>query len=867
EKPDAAKAELDYCLQRLVRGLASSRKFARVGYAVALTKEVGSKLRDVFLPMEHWCSQSKRLSCTQCLLDIVNQASPEVFTAVVWPQLESSGRQDLLKGHWGAARRSVEMPQLLPLLLETIVTEVMSKTVILCSSGPKLEVNPLLTSTLPRKQTAMSLFNLLFKHASDPEEVCGILFPAVASLLCRTAEHKESQLLDVCSKAESLLTDWCKAQGEEGGVVDTVKGFLQTSHRHGLTAFLHSATFSSIISSLRGQDIQTFAQFCMDAVLGRNTFSAGEDGQATKSDLDEKVGRRLVFLLRIAILNPTVLRGELPSSVLKFLFLHTFFRVTTATKDIPHCQEVSPELSPSMRNTCQTTFYRILKQLLSSRPERMTHQEQVLNYIRVLTDLAHYAQHLLSSPKHVQPVKEIGDEVQAEWQSVMNIISVKQGQKRKSVSTSLGEAEMFKLLILHLAFDLFLEPGPTSELLQDVYVCRDKAVKKTKSKPGADGASKLARETTVAVFRSLCPHLTPSAVSLITQVLKSDKSKKGPDEDLFEFEDMKAVLGPAAADSDNDEEEEDLTDSEMLKFDEQLAAAFRSMKRPSKKDKEQKQREISSFRLRALDLLEVIAKSDRYGDLGLELLEPLLRLVLRKTSDKHDKEQQLCRRATEIFHILCKQRHMADSIHSLEEMLNKLQSLLQLAQAVTKPQLAAEVANGCLFIMRLMTHQPDAAVSPVKTRAMRETADDQKSQQTSHDAQHSFVQAVQSVLEKDLVVRRNSKCSMVFFSSMIQKYPTVFWPLLSTLVKSLQSSDTKVHTKTQACTLLALLLRLNKRASLSDEQWNSFLQTAPPVLNQLVLQQQKDSVKSGLMLELLTVLFQAVHSATKEEQK
>ena len=38
QNPDTASSQQDYCLQRLVRGLASSRKFARVGYAVALTK-------------------------------------------------------------------------------------------------------------------------------------------------------------------------------------------------------------------------------------------------------------------------------------------------------------------------------------------------------------------------------------------------------------------------------------------------------------------------------------------------------------------------------------------------------------------------------------------------------------------------------------------------------------------------------------------------------------------------------------------------------------------------------------------------------------------------------------------------------------
>ena len=52
----------------------------------------------------------------------------------------------------------------------------------------------------------------------------------------------------------------------------------------------------------------------------------------------------------------------------------------------------------------------------------------------------------------------------------------------------------------------------------------------------------------------------------------------------------------------------------MFKLDEQLAAAFRSIKRPTKKEKNEKRKEVASFRLRALDLLEVVVKSDRCGD-------------------------------------------------------------------------------------------------------------------------------------------------------------------------------------------------------------------------------------------------------------
>ncbi|XP_076452563.1 myb-binding protein 1A-like protein [Babylonia areolata] len=1059
EDPDAASSQQNYCLQRLIRGLSSTRKFARVGYSVALTKllralkcikvkavleaiseelkvsghdpksEVGNKLMGRVFAYGALVQSERKLKadhldamvgellsvgekrsyirplCTQTLLDLVDKATPQQLAESLWPHLRAEQEKgwegctpdrfllllacrhkdktlvnkEFLQTYWGAAkivgkknfesllhllRRSVEAPQLQSALVEAISREVTRKEEdadALSNFWTKVG-NPLLASTVLRKQVAMSLFCQLLEHSANLSLCQKMLFPAVAAVICKTAEKKDEQLADVCAKAEAVLVDACqKGRGEEEGAVllGVVRGFLLTCRRLKSYEFLRSAAFSSVVGCLQGQAVEDFTQTCMDCVMGRGDLlpqeEETEEAEGTRGNNHDKFVQQLVPLLRVAAVNPTMQQGGLTGRVLRFLSLHTFFKVTKATDDIPQCQEVSPDFTPAVRSVCQATFYKTLMQLLSMRPERQEKNKQVLSYIGVLADLVVFVEKLLSSPDSVKPVKDISEAVREEWKTVVEIVKAKAAQKRKSTADSMGETEAFTLLILHLAFDLFTEPESTTELLQDIYVCRQKAVKKQRSKRDDDGepqwvevvtevllsmlsrASRLARKTTVAVFKSLASHLTPAALHLITEVLKSDKSKK--DEDLFEFEDMpasangdddegsneededddeeeeeedmdvdedsgesddgdddeeeegdddkvdeelrrsvKAALGSAAVASDDDneedEEEDDLSDSEMFKLDEQLAAAFRSMKKPGKKEKKEKRREVASFRLRALDLLEVVVKGDRCGDFVLELLTPLLTLVRLKFRGQQGEgqgqqpsdSQQLCNRATELFHILCKQRNLVDNLHNRDEMLGTTRSLLPLAQSGSSPQFATEVANGCLSIMRLMSQQPDSGPSPVKTRANRK-AGSREAPPTGSDGQAAFVEAIQSALEEDLVTRKNSRYSMAFFNTLVQKYPTVFWPLVTTVVKSMESTDTKVHSKTLACSLLAQLLRLNKKDSLPEEQWASFCSSVPAVLKKLVLSQQKGSLKAGLVLEVITALFHLAHMMTAEERK
>lgn len=60
---------------------------------------------------------------------------------------------------------------------------------------------------------------------------------------------------------------------------------------------------------------------------------ADKEGESKRA---EQFSQQLVPLLRVAALNPTVQQSDLTCRILQFLFLHTFFKVSKATKHIPH---------------------------------------------------------------------------------------------------------------------------------------------------------------------------------------------------------------------------------------------------------------------------------------------------------------------------------------------------------------------------------------------------------------------------------------------------------------------------------------------------------------------------------------------------
>jgi len=143
-------------------------------------------------------------------------------------------------------------------------------------------------------------------------------------------------------------------------------------------------------------------------------------------------------------------------------------------------------------------------------------------------------------------------------------------------------------------------------------------------------------------------------------------SLSGEDEELDAA--LSAVLGFAKADLDEElssSDEELMDDDAMLALDDNLANIFRQRLKPNhRKEREDSKLQISTFKCKVVDLLEIVVKER--NEFCLEMILPLLQaLQITKSDAVHSKTLNLLRKVS-------KSKDLPDAPESLMGFLRKI---------------------------------------------------------------------------------------------------------------------------------------------------------------------------------------------------
>ncbi|KAK0055383.1 rDNA transcriptional regulator pol5 isoform X2 [Biomphalaria pfeifferi] len=382
--------------------------------------------------------------------------------------------------------------------------------------------------------------------------------------------------------------------------------------------------------------------------------------------------------------------------------------------------------------------------------------------------------------------------------------------------------------------------------------------------------SHLGRVITTTVFKAILGHMTPTAVGLITDVLIPKKvgaddaggvlvdtgAGGDEDDDEDELEDLddtsgedeaensneeemeadeeeeevdetfrksvKEALGKAAADKEDESEEEelpDLSDSEMFQLDDMLAEVFRQKKLAGgKKARQEKKKETDNFRIRILDLVETIIKSERCGDFVIDLLKPVLLLMLKTNPVEN---QVLCDKSKSLFALLrSKAKGQKDSIHSEDYHKNILIELIELAQSVVDSNHLQAVAAACFTVMNLSCGDINKTLPALP----------------SH-----YVDLLRETLHN---VIKKPKNSLQFLSLLIDLDPLKFQMLAPNVLSCLKDESTKTHSKMICCSLLVSLAK--KTGTLNDtykKTLQKWMTEALSYIQELILSLEKQTSK------------------------
>ena len=182
------------------------------------------------------------------------------------------------------------------------------------------------------------------------------------------------------------------------------------------------------------------------------------------------------------------------------------------------------------------------------------------------------------------------------------------------------------------------------------------------------------------------------------------------------------ALGSHRADGDGDEGNEsdsdaDMNDDEMEQVDEQLSKVFKARRDAldQNKDKKDAKENMTNFKNRVLDLLEIYVKKCHSSVLALDLLLPLLRLT-RKSSVK-----QLSNKATAVlreYAKLCKGSAVPDikassSSSSAEPVWELLKDLHKEAAHSGSPAHASACSQASLLVVKVLVAHDKGAIADV----------------------------------------------------------------------------------------------------------------------------------------------------------
>ncbi|KAL3856389.1 hypothetical protein ACJMK2_011156 [Sinanodonta woodiana] len=433
--------------------------------------------------------------------------------------------------------------------------------------------------------------------------------------------------------------------------------------------------------------------------------------------------------------------------------------------------------------------------------------------------------------------------------------------------------------------------------------------------------SHLARVVANSVFAALTSHITPKALSLILDVLQTPKDgKEGQlefegeegdmedeeeeeeedndeeennkeeqedesgesDEDIDEEDDkgevdekfrqaVKAALGDAAADSDDvDEDEPDLSDTEMFKLDAVLAAAFKSMRKgKGEKERKEKSKLVTDFKLRVLDLLVTLVKNEPTAMHIQALVQPLLELM--EAGKKNKDEKVLGSRASNVFNLMYKTRKVtAANDVNREELVSAIKNLIQYSKTVTGVPMIKDVAKGCLLLIRLLLNlESNLEPSPIRTRSQSAAKDHKKKESEVKDQGYYQTQVIDIVREalKNSLYTRNHRLSPTFFNTMFERYPAFFWPLSDTLVEAVGSDDVRFFIKTQACSILISIINRSVVKGMSDEVWNDFLETVKTALSKMIEELEENKGCFLLLHEQLLIVLRVAAISIEDAPK
>lgn len=717
----------------------------------------------------------------------------------------------------------------------------------------------LFQSTHDRKFLGFQLVNKILPQLSE-KEVSVVFGAHMMRSFINSLSSSQSYLHEAAKQLASSLPTLVKQSKDPGVPVVVLKQLLG---RHGIMHFdklTKTRTVDSLLGTLQGSGPQMFVAWLLDIFEKGNFEDSTESESLTKSEESSRIAV-LNQLYQLVKKKSGAHEGNWLQDVLFFFLKHAYFqtvgknkketlpasvrqiceqRFVSALKDLSSSREMKSfelhDIVQHAKELLEHGEYKVASDLWTEEAEKAfkkavhsiekirkkrrksgesRHEDEVFELL-----FTHMALNLFTEPEQAMDIlkelkacyerqktkhEEKSDE-EPHWVEVLTEVLLSLLTKTSSLFRHVVD-QVFVLLAPHLtqnALNMILESLDTrkgingesleivdeSDIEEDDEEMEDDEEKGKEESNGVNGKGESGDDD------------DDEGVS------SSDEEEEnvGAVDEAFRAE-VQAALGPAMVDVDKEgsSSDEDLDDEAMMRLDGALAAVFKSQlqaKRDISKKKDAR-KIILYFKLRVLDIIEILIKKQASNPLILELIIPLLNVTWSALNSKDF--HTLGEKAQAIFqNKLCTAKELPPiSAINAKDVHKKLENLIQKAMMAPSMAIVSLITRGCLYLVRVLRGSQTKQSVAVGMKKKEESCHEETAKLCLLNTKR-VTAAFKKALE-DFMLKRSTHLHPVLFTELIKRFPHLGWNLAADLVEYLETAVNNFR-KSQACLMLLQLM-------------------------------------------------------------
>uniref|UniRef100_T1J2H4 Uncharacterized protein n=1 Tax=Strigamia maritima TaxID=126957 RepID=T1J2H4_STRMM len=697
--------------------------------------------------------------------------------------------------------------------------------------------NTLISAGQEKVYLSFELIKITLPKLETTDDVKSILKENFIRQFIQNLSHEELPLHCAAKKLADFFVTFVSTCEDTSIQSVIVQRFLTKPGTILFDKITKTRTIASLLSELKFEALDDVTTFLMEYISGNSG-----DGVINSVDADNHrvvAAKQLEHLFKHKSLVKK--NWQWKKKVIQFFVENAFF-------DVKSSDQEKSVVSPEMHSCLSSCLLRIYGQITTQTFNYW--KPNIQDLLTTYYESIELCNNLFKDPTRSLPTPACSQEVMIHWNRLWKVVkSIRERIKPMDSGKMATDSCIFEILYLQMMLQLLVNPEEIVPFIEEVEICYEKAMEhesEDEDEPNwiqvlidiiLSFVSKAEQKPFHCIVESimhlLAPRLTVKTVQQILNVISphADESDILVDEDE---EEMEEECADESSDSNDDDatseeslssEDEDLEEGETKSFDAAMQLAltnesdesdidldqvdqaeldrkdeiFAELLRLKKKPGVQAECDLRNFKLRCLNLLNIIV--DVYPTIPVicSMIVPILEIVV-EFAYKNQESRVLHVRAETLLRRLVIQKEFEEPIDPSEkpDFLAIWHQIVGMAEKISNLHITVDLADAITLLTRCM----------------------KKWSSNDADLLNELVKAYKSLMDR-YFVERTSHIHLSFISTFLDKNLDLAGEFLIDIIDFTARSDVRLYKKTQSLGLAATII--NRPEVLKDwklKKWN-----------------------------------------------